>query len=69
MTGPDRKSRLGSFIAGLGALVSLYPPPSAAPRYPHASDMDALRGDAVRVGDDMRRVIEREKARGTASGA
>lgn len=52
---------MSSFVASLGALTSLWPatPPQ---RYPHGSEMEALRGDVIRVGDDMRRVIERERA-------
>lgn len=52
----------GSFVAGLGAMAAIWPS-SAPARYPHRSDMDALRGDAKRVGDDMRRVIRREHER------
>jgi hypothetical protein len=54
-----------SFAAGMGALASLWPQASL-PRYPHASATDALRGDGVRIGRDMQRVIERDGARGKA---
>jgi hypothetical protein len=53
---------LGSFAAGLGALVTLWP--STPPvRYPHRSTLDALRGDTARIGADMHRVIDRERAK------
>ena len=58
-----RKTRLGSLLAGMGALVSIWPPASAPTRYPHRNEGDALRGDAMRIGNDMRRVIESERAR------
>lgn len=51
-----------SFVAGLGAIVSVWPQTSV-PRYPHASATDALRADGVQIGRDMTRVIEREHAR------
>lgn len=54
-------ARSSSFVAGLGALVSLWPPSQPA-RYPHRSDLDALRSDAVKIGDDMRRVVDRRHA-------
>lgn len=51
-----------SFVAGLGALISIWPQ-GPAPRYPHASATDALRRDGVQIGRDMSRVIERENRR------
>lgn len=63
MPTPERKSRLGSLIAGMGALASIWPPTSAPLRYPHQSEAEALRGDTYRIGRDMHRVIERERAR------
>jgi hypothetical protein len=54
-------ARIHSFIAGLGALASIWPATQPI-RYPHRSSADALRSDAVRIGQDMRRVIERERA-------
>lgn len=55
-------TRTGSFVAGMGALVSIWPPSTPIP-YPKRTEMQALRSDAVRIGDDMRRVIDREHAR------
>lgn len=55
-------TRIGSFVAGLGALVTLWPAGQPV-RYPHRSDSDALFKDGVRVGEDMQRVIDREDAR------
>lgn len=55
-------TRVSGFVAGLGAMATIWPA-TAPQRYPHNSAMEALRSDAVRVGTDMRRVIERENAR------
>lgn len=55
-------ARTGSFVAGVGALVSIWPP-STPPQYPKRTEMQALRSDALRIGDDMRRVIDREYGR------
>lgn len=66
MSMPKLKTHAGSLVAGLGALASIWP--STPPvRYPHRSDVEALRGDAVKIGSDMRVVIERENARVKAS--
>lgn len=54
-------TRLGSLIAGLGTLASISPSVGII-RYPHRSDAEALRGDAIRIGGDMQRVIDRERA-------
>lgn len=54
-------ARMSGFIAGLGAIATIWPT-SAPYRYPHSSSMEALRGDAVRIGSDMRKVIERQNA-------
>lgn len=51
-----------SFVAGLGALASIWPQGTPT-RYPYASAMDALRRDGVQIGRDLSRVIERENAR------
>jgi hypothetical protein len=59
-------TKIGSFVAGLGALVTLWPAGHPL-RYPHRSDSDALFRDGVRVGEDMQRVIDREDARLKAS--
>lgn len=56
-------SRLGSLAAGLGSLASVWPTVTPATSMPARSDLDALRGDAVKIGDDMRRVVERERLR------
>ncbi|MGY2048278.1 hypothetical protein [Methylobacterium sp. JK268] len=64
---PERTSRPGSFVAALGALVRAWPSAKRAPRYPHRPDLDALRGDGLRIGADMRRAITREGARVEAS--
>lgn len=61
--GPKRKSRVGSLVAGFGSLVAVWPTVTVDTRAPARSDLDALRGDAVRIGDDMRRVIDRERER------
>jgi hypothetical protein len=58
---PRGRTRFGSFIAGLGALASIWPA-GGPPPYPHRSDAEALREDTVRIGGDMRRVIDREHA-------
>ncbi|TNC05221.1 hypothetical protein FF100_36030 [Methylobacterium terricola] len=65
--GHKRKTLGGSFLAGLGALASIWPAAPVASRYPHRSDLEALRGDRQRIGADMRRVIDRERARVQAS--
>lgn len=66
---PDdhRKNRLSGFIAGLSTLVSIMAVNSAPARYPHRSEADALFGDGVRIGDDMRKVIAREHVREKAA--
>ena len=61
--GPKRNSRVGSLIAGLGSLAAIWPTVTVATRPPVRSDLDALRGDGMRIGADMQRVIDRERAR------
>ncbi|GJE73863.1 MULTISPECIES: hypothetical protein [Methylorubrum] len=61
---PER-TRLGSFFAGLSALVSVWPASDPA-RYPHRDEADALLSDGLRIGNDMRVVIEREHIRAQA---
>lgn len=56
----------GRAVAGLGALASIWPATPPA-RYPHRSDIDALRSDWVKIGEDMQRVIEHENAQLEAS--
>lgn len=56
------KRFVSSFIAGLGAVASIWPQTSPV-RYPHPSDFDALRRDGMRIGRDMRIVIDRERER------
>ena len=63
----QRRTRVGSFVAGLSTLASIWPTVTPATRAPNRSDLEALRGDGVRIGDDMRRVIERERMRVQAS--
>ena len=63
----ERSTRLSGFIAGLGTLVAIWPAGTAPLRYPHRSESDALRGDGQKIGDDMRRVIERERANAKAT--
>ncbi len=53
---------LSSFVASLGTLASLWPA-TTPHRYPHESEMDALRTDVVKVGADLSRTIEREHAK------
>lgn len=62
----EKMTRLGNLLSGLGALASLWPTSGAPMRYPHRSEADALRGDGFRIGDDLREVIERERARAEA---
>ena len=50
---------LVSIVSGLGALTSFADPPLRI-EYPHSSATDALRGDWLRIGQDMKTVIERE---------
>jgi hypothetical protein len=57
-----RTTRLGGFLAGLGALVSIWPDVTVPPRESGRSDGEALRADWQRIGNDMRRVIAREHA-------
>lgn len=65
MPTPTQTTRLGSFLAGLSALISIWPA-SAPLRYPHGDEAEALRGDGLRIGDDLRGVIERERTRAQA---
>ncbi|MDV2987773.1 UNVERIFIED_CONTAM: hypothetical protein Q9R58_26040 [Methylobacteriaceae bacterium AG10] len=65
-TSPHR-TRLGSLLAGLSALASLWPSSTAPLRYPHRDEAEALLGDGLRIGDDLRVVIERERARAQAA--
>ncbi len=58
-----QRTRLGSFLAGLSALSSVWPNATEPMRYPHRDEAEALLGDGLRIGDDMRVVIEREWAR------
>ncbi len=62
-----QRTRLGSFLAGLSALSSIWPAAAEPMRYPHRDETDALLGDGLRIGDDMRIVIERERARAQAT--
>lgn len=55
------RAHISRFVAGLGALAAIAPP-QAAYRYPHRSEAEALFGDAARIGSDMQRVIDRERA-------
>ena len=50
---------LASFVSSLGALTSFADPPHRI-EYPHFSTGDALKGDWLRIGQDMKTVIERE---------
>ncbi len=60
---PSQRTRLGHFLAGLGALASIWPASAAPARYPHRDEAEALHADGLRIGDDMRAVIEGERAR------
>jgi len=52
------------FVRGLSSLLTI----SEAPRRPRGPEpMEALHGDMERIGADMYRVIEREKAHEKAS--
>jgi hypothetical protein len=46
---------------GVSSLTS-FGHPASLPSYPHASSMDALRSDWVRIGRDMKNVVRRENA-------
>lgn len=63
---PPHWRKRGSFwagiVAGFASLAS-FPAQSPPIRYPHASDWSALRGDWLRIGQDMRTVVDREHAR------
>lgn len=58
-----RRTRLGNLIAGVGTLASIWPTVTVATRYPNRTDFEALRSDGEQIGADMRRVIDRERAR------
>lgn len=51
---------LNTAIAALGSLASFAPSGGRSIQYPHSSECDALRSDWVRIGRDMKTVIERE---------
>ncbi|WP_091943660.1 hypothetical protein [Methylorubrum salsuginis] len=55
-------TRLGSFLVCLGVLADIWPASSEPLRYPHHDEAEALFGDGLRSGDDMRIVIERAQA-------
>lgn len=58
------RSASGQFVRGLSSLLDL----NSTPRRPMPpSAMDALRGDMERIGADMHRVVDRERAREKAS--
>ena len=62
---PDvpRRRRTFGYRAGLDALAAIWPVSSEPIRYPHRDEAEALRSDFLRIGDDLRGVIEREAAR------
>lgn len=51
------------FVAGFASLASFAVPPTTRLTYPHRSEMEAMRADWFRIGDDMADVIERERRR------
>lgn len=57
----SRSGFTGKFIAGLATLLTLTGP-SAASTLPR-SDSNALRGDFVRIGNDMKIAIAKERKR------
>lgn len=58
------RSASGQFVRGLSSLLDV----TGTPRRPMPPEpMDALRGDMERIGADMYRVIERERAREKAA--
>ncbi|KAB7785794.1 hypothetical protein F8B43_1195 [Methylorubrum populi] len=65
-TSPQR-TRLGSLLAGLSTLASIWPSSTTPLRYPHRDEAEALLADGFRIGDDMRVVIERERTRAQAT--
>ena len=67
MSATQQKTRLGSFLAGLGALATFWTLPGAPMRYPHRNEADALKRDGIRIGDDLHRVIEWERTRAQAA--
>lgn len=62
-----QRTRLGSLLAGLSALASIWPSSTTPLRYPHRDEAEALLADGLRIGDDMRVVIERERTRAQAA--
>jgi hypothetical protein len=62
-----RRSFWNAFLDGLAAPAFVFGPPCRhrIKGYPHASELEALRSDWNHVGEDLRRGIEREKARST----
>lgn len=54
------RSFADGFVTGLASMLTLHTP-KRQPRYRRIDANTALRGDMQRIGDDMRRVIERER--------
>lgn len=66
LKGSQSHDRWGSFVRGLGQLIELYkyeptPTKPISRRYPNVKS--ALRSDMVRIGNDLRIIIAREKAK------
>jgi hypothetical protein len=53
------REALSAFFRGLGNLASIWPVTTVSERQSARSDLDALRSDTTRIGDDMRRAISR----------
>jgi hypothetical protein len=57
-------THLASFLEGMGSVLEVMPPPLAPLR---RTDADALRGDWLAIGGDLRRATERSLAEGGQS--
>jgi hypothetical protein len=63
MSDDQRTTRLGSFLSGLSELITIAPEAEEPVFYPHRDEADALRSDGIRIGEDLRVVIDRESVR------
>ena len=64
MSDDQPTTRFSSFLTGLSELISLAPDVEEPTFYPHRDEADALRSDGLRIGEDLRVVIDRERTRG-----
>jgi hypothetical protein len=58
--------KIKSLIRGAATVLEIFPSHGGHYRraYPHASDVDALRGDWEKVGKDIRKATKKTAARG-----